>query len=175
MSTGCFLLQPREDIPIEQQQRFVRNAAKSAVFFAIREIHKNDLEAQTHLASWLDNEIEQNIRPILLDPDLTLDQATLDLLMIKLLKADDGAQWAIFIQNALDVFNMYFRTPNVGEIISGDNWLLLVALFDGVQDGCRLVLLTNEEIRMYYKFGSIDGSIHAFDIVSKALHVEDNE
>jgi len=145
---GCSLFQPVTEVTIEHKERLIHNAAQSSVYLAIKMVYPDDVIRQNDKAYFLVAEIEESVLPILQDPNLTLDQVTIDLLLIKILSTPgiDNIQWSMLMQNAVDIFGLYFRTPSVGEIVSGDNSRLLLALFEGVRDGANLILLGNGEI-----------------------------
>lgn len=138
--SGCAIFQPNPDITIEQKEEVVYNAAKSATFFAIREYYDDDVDKQNERAQWFIDQMDENIWPILNDVNSTLDSTTEKLLMEKI-----PVEWRPLMHTAFAVFRMYYRTPNVGEILSGDNYRLLVALFTGINDGCEMVLEVNQE------------------------------
>jgi hypothetical protein len=99
----------------------------------------DDEMEQVEAAKKLKLEIDKNVLGILLSPDSTVDEATQKLLFAKI-----PLKYAIYLQNAINLFKLYYETPQVGEVLSEENWRLLVALFDGVSDGCDLVINLNE-------------------------------
>lgn len=142
--TSCSLIQMNEEVTIEQKETIVRNAAKTTVFFAIRQYHKDDVEAQKELAEDI-LLITEELMPVLADRDLRLDQAAVNTLLNKIIRTEEEVEWVLLLQNALDIFHLYFRTPHAGEIVSGDNWRILFAFVEGCQAGAQLTLSTLEE------------------------------
>lgn len=141
---SCGLIGVRDDISVEQKAKLVRNGAKSGVFFAIREIYKEDKLTQSATAQWIIDEVTDTVMPVLQDPATTLDDVTIQLLLAKVIRAEDREEWQLLIQNAVDLFNMYFVMPSTGDIIGSDGMSILLGFFEGAREGAKLVVELNK-------------------------------
>lgn len=133
---GCSFIKPRGDLSLDDQKRLIHDTAQTAISIGINEIYKDDDAKKVERASELKQSVDENIlNGILLTSDTTVDQVTIQLLMKKI-----PPQYALYLQSALTLFQVYFETPEVGEILSDRNRQLFVSLFQGVSDGCQLVI-----------------------------------
>lgn len=132
---SCSFIKPREDMTIEDEARLIHDAAQAGISIAINEIYDEPVE-KVEKATELKQEIDKNVlQGILLSPDATVDQVTIQLLMKKI-----PPQYAIYMQTVLTLFNTYFETPASGEVLGDDNWRRITAVFQGISDGCQVVI-----------------------------------
>jgi hypothetical protein len=124
-----------EDLTPEQQQTVLHDTAQAAVSLAIVSIY-DDEAVQLKKAKNLKLEIDKNIlNGILLTHTGTIDRATEKLLFAKI-----PPEYRLYLQNSMLLLNMYYTTPDLGELLHEEDWKLLVALFKGVSDGCQLII-----------------------------------
>lgn len=132
---SCSFIKPREDVTVEDEARLIHTTAQAAISLAINEVYDDPAE-KVEKATELKGEIDKNVlQGILLSPDATVDSVTIQLLMKKV-----PPQYGIYLQNVVALFQTYFETPDVGESLGDDNWRRLTALFQGLSDGCQLVI-----------------------------------
>jgi len=163
-SVGCGILQPREDVPLEQKAVFIKNAAKSAVYFSLAEIYKHDASKMIEKATWMKAQLNDVVWPVLRNPNVTIDEGTEKLLFAKI-----PTEWALLMQNAFDVFRLYYRTPATGELLDPEQLTLLVAFFNGVDEGCVLVISTHEIAYLQGKVVGLDSGIQVIEAINEVL------
>jgi hypothetical protein len=137
---GCGFIQPRNgELTIDDKANMLRAAAQSAISIAIVNIYDDQPNRQIAKARALKKEIDDNIlNGILLDPSGTVDETTEKLLLAKI-----PPQYGVYLQNVIILFRMYYETPEVGDILDEDNWKMLTALFQGLSNGCQIVIDLN--------------------------------
>jgi hypothetical protein len=136
--TSCNLLQVRSNLTPEQQQNLVHDLARNATALAINEIYDNK-ESKLSKAQSLKDDIDTNVlQGILFNSDVAIDDNTLGLLMFKI-----PSEYNLYLLTATDLFFANFEIPDAGEIINENDWKLLIALFQGISDGCQMIIDLN--------------------------------
>lgn len=136
--SGCSLFKVRSDLTPEQQQNLIHNLARNATALAINEIYDNK-EEKLSKAQSLKNDIDKNVlQGVLFNADIAIDSNTLDLLMLKI-----PPEYSLYLLTAKDLFFAHFEVPDVGEVLHEDDWKMLIALFQGISDGCQMIMDLN--------------------------------
>lgn len=149
--TGCGFFERVENLPIDRKEQLLHDAAQGATSLALLEIYGEDEEKLAKNAQELKAYVDALLDGVLGDPAINVDEAVESLASSKL-----PARYQIYLQNALSLFRTFYKTPEIGEVLNNDNWRLLVALLQGISDGCQFAIdataaeetdVSTEEIR----------------------------
>ena len=137
--TGCSLLgiEPKTELTHEQQVNLINSSARTATFVALVETYGDDPSKLLEKATELQSPIKEDVLPLLLDADSTFDEVTIDFLKSKI-----DPRYAVYLDQAIAILNIYYTVPDVGEVMSAENLELWVSLFQGISQGVDDALLT---------------------------------
>ena len=136
MVSGCGILQPRggSELTPQQTAAIIKSSARTATVVSLNEAEEEVAERRA-LAEQIQDEVVDNIKPLLADSDAVLSDSLYNLVATKL-----EGEYRIYLLQALDILNIYFVTPQPGEVLSETQLLYLTSFIQGVEEGISLVL-----------------------------------
>jgi hypothetical protein len=129
--SGCSLVGISEGpMTIEHKSALVKSAARTGTYLALTEVYENDRAKMLQKASL----IKDHISKFSIASPVTMDK------IYDTLLAHVPAQYALLMQNAIDIFTAYFTVDLEGNpLLTEDNIALIYAFCEGVVEGCELV------------------------------------
>jgi hypothetical protein len=118
---------------LEEKGNLITTAARTSIYLGIIKTY-DEAEEQVQAAIRLED-VAKRVTVILENPNSEITYNAINLLI-----ADLDSEYGPMIASALVVFNTYYKTPNVSELISEEYRAYILALFKGVNDGSLDVL-----------------------------------
>jgi hypothetical protein len=131
------LLEPKGNVTLEDRAQFVRSVASAGILTALNQIYKDDPAKKLEKAQDLKSTLDTTVIPLLQDRTVSVDATTEKLLLAKI-----PLEYQPYLQMAMAYLRQYYNTPQVGEMLTDDQWMLFISLFYGINDGLDLVIGT---------------------------------
>jgi len=131
--SGCGLLSVVKNMTIEQKEAVLHDASQGAIAITLTKVYDNKAE-RIHQAQdikmWVDEVV---LKALSNDP--TAAVAIADGLFDKM-----PPEYSIYMNTVVNLLQVYVETPDVGEIIGEENYRMVVAVLQGISDGCQSVI-----------------------------------
>jgi hypothetical protein len=129
---GCAMFQ---NIDIVHQEVLIKAAARTGTWLGIQEGVDN-IEKRQEVARFLRDDIVVNVISLLDGVDVELSAENRELLLLKI-----PMELRPFLGDALDILDGYMKQASLKDHLDDNAVRLLRAFFQGVIDGCDLILM----------------------------------
>ena len=131
--SGCGLLNFSKDMTIEQKESVLHDAAQGAISITLSRVYEDKDERLEQT-----NEIQKWINETVLDGFSQNPLVAVELAQGLFNRMPP--EYNVYMQTVINLLGMYIETPTTGELVSENNYRMVVAVFKGVSDGCQSVI-----------------------------------
>ena len=128
-TSGCSFIKIKDNLTVEEKATLLKSTARTATYFALTEYYKDNTQGLKSRAQLIKSKLS------VIGPNASIDKDALAAMLLEHIPTE----YAIIIQNALDVLNLYIAI-DVSSAMCEDSKKLIDAFVTGVIEGCDLVL-----------------------------------
>lgn len=136
---GCNEERPDILKDVARNSRTIYRASDSAALVSFLSLEKKEgKEKAREIAEKVKEELEQNVIPLITDPNVKITITVEKLAMAKLEFLDKNYEHVL--KNAFDVLNDFYKSPTLDEALDDEGVAYLQSFFNGLNKGCNVYL-----------------------------------